>query len=402
MKPFSQNETIKAFLYLHSTIKTTEEAQEVINALEEWRPNWQNLRNMYFERVFPQVFISYALACLSLKDYDGATKILEEGIMELSHRDFKYYFGEKATIYDLLVNCYVANGDINKAYEAALEKIFNLLYASNNLHFDNFEFYAFRSFSEFALKDLENETLSLCSPSLFNDPVDTPLFPWIHYQKEDARMRITNKEALKNKLAYLDVMEKAYDNIRVRCLVRNIMVPHREGRDSGIPLDSDREYANTLMWAHYANNHTGFCVKYVLPSAFTTSSPNDDEWIMLRPLTYVDTFPLIDDFGNIRNDITFYEAMLTKQKKWEYEHEHRLLYFNRKGSPDYPTPKLPVGSIKAVYIGVRASEKDKQRLFDALKDRTEVEVYQMQISSKDMYRLVAQKIQPIIIKKDIV
>ena len=147
MKPYSTNEQIKSFLYLHNDIKNKNEANEIITTLESFRADWQNLRNPWFERTFPIVFITYGHACMVLNDYDKAIQILDEGTHELEHPDFKYFFGEKVYLYDLLSKSYIHKGEKDKAYLAALNSVYNELYAINNTHHDNFEFYGFRDFS---------------------------------------------------------------------------------------------------------------------------------------------------------------------------------------------------------------------------------------------------------------
>lgn len=377
MKDYSRNELITSFLYLHNDIKSKDEATDVITTLDEFRPDWQNLRNPYFERVYPTIFIVYGSACMRLGEYNKAIDILNEGAKELEQKDFKYFFMEKTHLYDLLLKCYIHNGNRDKAYEVALNRVYYELYSINSTHYDNFEFYGFRDFSDYSLADIANETISLCSPNLFNDPVDTAFFPWMHYQKEMAK----NEE----ERIYLDTLDMAYQNIRVRCLVRNIPLPYKEGIDYPKQLYFQKEYANTVMWAHYANNHRGFCIKYCIPSSFTITEPEAGYILMMMPINYTERFSLI-------NNVTFKDVLFTKQKLWKYEHEHRLLYFNKDGSPDFPTPKLPEGSIKSIYLGVKCSDENKIKILDVIKDKPDIEVYQMQISSDDIYKLKAAKI----------
>lgn len=384
MKTFIKNEQIQAFLTFHQSIRNAAEAREVISSLEEFRPDWQNLRNPYFERVFPAVYITYATALMFLRNYKRAIKIIEEGLKELEHKDFRYFFGEKKALYELLAKCYIHIVDREKAYQAALSMVYNELYQINNRHADNFEFYSFRDVSDYSLEDLKNGTISLCSHNLFNDPVDTPFFAWMHYRKEQC------KDVAE--MNYLEVLEAAYGNIKARCLVRNIPLPYKEGVDYPVQLDFQREFANSVLFAHYANYHKGYCVKYVIPSSFTITEPESGKIIMLRPINYTERFPL-NEMGGIPKSMGFDEAFLTKQKLWEYEHEHRLLYFDVNGSPEFPTPQLPKGSIKAVYIGVKCSQANKQKIIEALKDKPDVEVFQMQISSEDIYKLKAKKIE---------
>lgn len=384
MKKLTKNEQIKSFLYLHAKIGDKTEAENVIKTLEEFRNDWENLRNRWFERTFPLVYITYGQACMELNDYDKAISILNEGADKLEHSDFKYFFREKVCLYDLLSKCYTYNKDKDKAYEAALNSVYNELYAINNVHHDNFEYYSFSNFSDYSLADITNETISLCSVDLFNDPVDTAFFPWMHYKQEVAQSQ--------SERDYLEIQEAAYKNVRARCLIRNIPLPYKEGIDYPIYLPFQKEYANTVMWAHYANYHKGFCVKYCIPSSFTMTQPEGEVILMLMPINYTERFPLMNN-GVFNHNLTFRDVFFTKQKLWEYEHEHRLLYFNKKGSPPFPALKLPEGCIKAIYIGVKCTEENKNRIFEAIKDKPDIEVFQMQISSQDIYKLGAVKIE---------
>ena len=321
---------------------------------------------------------------MELNDYDKAISILNEGADKLEHSDFKYFFGEKICLYDLLSKCYTYKKNKDKAYEAALNSVYNELYSINNVHHDNFEYYGFRDFSDYSLADITNETISLCSVDLFNDPVDTAFFSWMHYKQEVAQNQ--------SERDYLEIQEAAYKNVRARCLIRNIPLPYKEGIDYPIYLPFQKEYANTVMWAHYANYHKGFCVKYCIPSSFTMTQPEGEVILMLMPINYTERFPLMNN-GIFNHNLTFKDVFFTKQKLWEYEHEHRLLYFNKKGSPPFPALKLPEGCIKAIYIGVKCTEENKNKIFEAIKDKPDIEVFQMQISSQDIYKLNAVKIE---------
>lgn len=371
------------YLRLHRNIQTEKEAKEVILILERNRKKWSVLRHPQCQHDFFFLYFTYANACIRLKDYNGAIQILQEGIQILESEDFKYFLEEKQSFYDLLCKCYIQINKESQAYESLLKSVFYELYAINNRHYSNYEFYSFRSVSDYSLADIRNRTISLCNPTLFNDPVDTALFPWIHLRQEVCED--------KNEKTYLRLLERVYENIRVRCLVRNVPLPYREGREIPMQKDSQREYANTIMWAHYANFHKGFCIRYVIPSTFTSTNPNDEYLLMLAPVKYVENFPLVDSSDSIR-DISFEEAFFTKHKRWEYEHEHRLLYFHKKDSTDYPTPMLPKGAVQVVYIGARCKPDDKKRIVDALSDMPNVELYQMQFNLQDIYKLEAVKI----------
>ena len=44
----------------------------------------------------------------------------------------------------------------------------------DNMSYQGFDFFSFRSFTKYALDDIKNNTLSFSHPGSFNDPMDTP------------------------------------------------------------------------------------------------------------------------------------------------------------------------------------------------------------------------------------
>ena len=92
---------------------------------------------------------------------------------------------------------------------------------------------------------------------------------------------------------------------------------------------------NVLMWSHYANKHTGFCVEYDFSKLKSTEAKS-----MLFPVIYSKNravLPLgLFDFSDIKNvklvenslpipEIV--EALLIKSEVWQYEEEWRIICF---------------------------------------------------------------------------
>ena len=140
---------------------------------------------------------------------------------------------------------------------------------------------------------------------------------------------------------------------------------------------------NLLMWAHYANNHKGFCVEYDLS--------NKD---ILKELEYI-IFPVSyslnrkDTFDNLKlyceecsGEVCwnlYRDVILRKSYHWLYENEFRLI-MNSKSSKSikfYP--------IKAIYFGCNMIEDDKKDIYFKLKDKS-IKFYQANIS-KDKYEI---------------
>lgn len=67
MIEFTKNEQLKSFLYLHTEFRNQKEANDVIGTLEAFRNDWGNLRNPWFKRTFPLVYITYGRAWMFCK-----------------------------------------------------------------------------------------------------------------------------------------------------------------------------------------------------------------------------------------------------------------------------------------------------------------------------------------------
>jgi len=103
------------------------------------------------------------------------------------------------------------------------------------------------------------------------------------------------------------------------------------------------------MWAHYALNHSGFCIEYYRPSSFLLS-------VHCRPVLYRRRMPEIE---GITAEITGFmdRVFWTKSEAWEYEAEWRLRYPRTNA---YTAPGLlkPHG----VIFGLRTPDRTKHLL----------------------------------------
>ena len=66
--------------------------------------------------------------------------------------------------------------------DEAMKRMYEFAYRAfigDQLTYEGFQFFSFRSFSDFAIKDIQNGKLSVCHPEEFNDPLDTVLFTYL-------------------------------------------------------------------------------------------------------------------------------------------------------------------------------------------------------------------------------
>lgn len=110
--------------------------------------------------------------------------------------------------------------------------------------------------------------------------------------------------------------------------------------------------SSTLMWAHYADDHRGFCLEF--------DATKEKIW-RARRVNYVASFP-IANADTIRDEDKLLETMLlTKSIDWQYEEEYRLLGRDGNLDPTYVLAtennnflRLASGTITAVIAGSKA------------------------------------------------
>lgn len=132
---------------------------------------------------------------------------------------------------------------------------------------------------------------------------------------------------------------------------------------------------NLLMWAHYANSHTGFVVEFdTTHPYFDERKSNEDELRHLRQVNYRDTRP-----SGALADMNGYELFTVKSTHWSYEREWRIL----RPLPDadrvisaepYPVHlfRIPFGAISAVILGARCSAETASTLSRSLREQPEL------------------------------
>ncbi len=107
-----------------------------------------------------------------------------------------------------------------------------------------------------------------------------------------------------------------------------------------------------LMWAHYADSHTGVCLGF---------NTDNDTFREALKIDYVEEYPemlLSDD-----DETSLIAPLLSKSSDWEYEDEFRLIAQESSFGKISGMPitndgewELPPGSLTEILIGCRATE----------------------------------------------
>jgi len=220
--------------------------------------------------------------------------------------------------------------------------------------------YKYCAFNEYTDKIFTHNKVYFSSPDEFNDPFDSKpqltydgtmterkRYLWKLYQKKyptrskkeiltDVEMEITTKG--RDRIVLEDAVAKARELLRKKlgiCCFTEI-------RD------------NILMWAHYAKQHTGFCLEFDVNNEFfrLVMRAIKVEYEVTLPIINVlqlDTYP--------RGELG--EKLLIKANDWRYEKEWRIV--DTEKGPGIQN--FPADTLSGVILGCRISEKNRQDVF---------------------------------------
>lgn len=306
----------------------------------------------------------------SSNNYANAAKYMDLVIEEIESADqdvHTFLFFNSFLLKDIYGNAgeiYANNDNNDKAlryyqdYEITLSQIKSCDFSEGLL--------SFRPFTAYSLSDLVNNEITVCSPRVMNDPYDTLLIKW----GENIRL-------IKGGKKHVDSLCKSFESYRIRSFCR---LKDKDGNDS---------ISNVLMWAHYAKNHTGFCIEYNFSDKF--------------PITESRRVSRFKDINYHKRDVPFDmntpsintdQALCTKLSDWAYENEVRLItYVPDKEGYYLAIPLDEDSSITAIYFGYRCPEETVKTIKNALAIHAEIQYYKMISDYNDIYRLKAIPIE---------
>ena len=293
----------------------------------------------------------------------------------------------------------IKDGDFGSSYQHCIEKLFDEFKELPQLK-GTHRLFRFVSIPnnvgrESLIQDITHNRITLANPKNFNDPMDPILREWLDMQIRDAKF----KEDAKT----FKLLKSALKHLRI-CSLSGYKESHCH--DSLTISERQKQVYNPLMWAHYANSHKGICIEYEITPECLARHNNDNELLRLCPCAYREHKPMTDG-------ITLDNALKAKASCWSYEEEARLIYYSKDMSqwvnPNYKDKNVKKNtkearlldyiflegfSVKAIYFGVRISQKDYNDVISPLqKLNPSVEVYKMEFNNDDITQLKANKIQ---------
>lgn len=370
--------------------------QAVSDFKDEWLVTFdymEDLTESMESKYGTALFISSrAIALLSLLTEEEVLR-LEKNIYSFDKKDeARYKFNYKKTLFFNLGLCWHKLGNLyrDKAIESFKKYIYYLITQSFNTAYFT-EAYKFKKCDGYLYQSLINEELNLSSPTVFNDPFDCPIL-----------------ELLNNKDEVAPLIREAYHNcLKIACFMKKEKLPYEKDGDTIYDemksLDDKEEFLNPLMWAHYADNHSGICIKYGFNGSITQLSGDNPSVVsFFQDVKYSD-----EDLNQYsqRDSISLKDSFFLKGKPWKYENELRFLYFDIEGKDKYKQIKI-LNCIEAIYFGVRCSENDQETIRKILKEKKfikkgideetmvekDIEFYKMEIDKSNFGQLKAIKI----------
>ena len=178
------------------------------------------------------------------------------------------------------------------------------------------KFYRFQSINKFTLQNLTNQNNWVADPFEFNDPFEFSLYDSISIDENDNHRN-------------LNYIEQA-----------NVIKFKDSINEYGIVCYTS-EFSNTLLWAHYGDNHKGMCLVFDVV--------NEDK---LYKVNYQERFPEINltDDANTHEEIK--TIVTTKSIDWKYENEYRQVFIMKNMLYKYP------GELVEIIFGCRTPYED--------------------------------------------
>lgn len=235
--------------------------------------------------------------------------------------------------------------------------------------------YKFTSFSTNSVSALAEKSVWFSKTKNLNDPFENFTF-FSEPKTEDEKITLYIKfaaECLKNNLdpeQALDFATKQYLTEKELFLER---VEHsinelKEQRSSfldslcvfstsvDIPQCPSPNYANMLMWSHYGQGFSGFCLRFSARKFYDSLQAISPQigWSLVDYVSSPQSLDAIDYLSQEKFD--YYQPVLTKHEQWNYEFELRFLSTNEglhRYSPEaleviYIGEKMPLGQQKVL------------------------------------------------------
>ncbi len=225
----------------------------------------------------------------------------------------------------------------------------------NSIPTPNVLYKYFTDKSEWTQRIFKNNEIYFAAPKDFNDPFDSVMK--FEYPKSPAERERLMKAGIRH--SYPHLPEKDMDSLVRKWVRTGDDIPHIKGICDELTYQMQKELPvfcmtekkdNILMWAHYAGQHTGFCLEFRTDNPFFSR---------VRPVVYYRCLPKQDLVEFLTADIRRLPLYLvTKAEDWAYEKEWRLA----EPGTQPGQRKYPPESLTGVILGCRMNKKNREQI----------------------------------------
>lgn len=237
---------------------------------------------------------------------------------------------------------------------------------------DTITLYQFRKFSDYALSNLMKSEITLSRPSEMNDIFDTLVFTWLNSPSFGKSSQFKG---------HLKPFSQSFQDYRIASFCEDK------------PEEDRFVVQNSLMWAHYAAEHRGFCVEYSFDKEeFRQDHFDEISASRMFRIKYVDPKENPINFETFDSSLLIDLGFFTKSIDWQYENEVRIIqYKSKQGAVREQYSLTPKSRIVAIYFGYRCPESNIHIIKNLLHGR-DIKFYKMDIDYSNVHRLKPREI----------
>jgi len=229
-------------------------------------------------------------------------------------------------------------------------------------------FYRYYPYNEYLLESLITKKVWYSKPDTFNDPFDCHLnfdsdIPEDRYEKclrwqlkREGRPQSQIDEDIKKLISETGIVNEAARHVIDEIAASTLEVIQRIG-----VLCLTESNRDVTMWAHYADNHKGLCLSFLISGE---TSPEKVTYVPKAPK--VNFSELLDD--NLED--TEYKWIFSKHHDWKNENEWRVVV--PEGNQLWPMP----GKLKTVTFGLRMTENRREVIKQILGDISDIQYFE--------------------------
>ncbi|MCJ7484241.1 MAG: DUF2971 domain-containing protein [Thermodesulfovibrionales bacterium] len=260
--------------------------------------------------------------------------------------------------------------------------------------------YKYRAFNDQGFNLLGKNEVFFSSPNRLNDPLDCKL-PLLYEKGTLKEIYNKNFENLNYIAPHLTIEERKKiserwaknmyanrDNPVLTKEFRKDIADHMNKTIGILSLSAVNNHP--LMWSHYSNSQSGFCVGFDTQKLrqFIDKVFMNGTHILHNYVDYYSEMPGINPY-TMSDDIIFKTMVFSKSSPWAYEEEYRLMCADR---PDFVLT-LDSDVISRVLLGPSCAQDNKQKVVEILRSRGD-NVLLFQAFHKDLeYEIAFEKIE---------